>query len=52
VYYQDPNASKELLNTRFGIDTDKIKVVTNVNQFILPLDSKTRKENKIILDNL
>lgn len=39
VYYQDPNASKELLFTRFGISEEKITIVKQTNQFILPLDS-------------
>jgi hypothetical protein len=39
VYFQDPNATKEFLYTRFGIPHEKITVVTKTEQFILPLDS-------------
>lgn len=46
VYYQDPNASVELLNARFGIDEKKIKIVKEVDQFILPLDSYSFSKNE------
>ncbi|MBA2610525.1 MAG: hypothetical protein H0U95_01045 [Bacteroidetes bacterium] len=40
IYFQDPNANKEFLFTRFGIPEEKIKIVEkNMNQFILPIDS-------------
>ena len=39
VYYQDPNASKEVLNARFGIEEKKIKIIQKTNQFVLPLES-------------
>jgi len=39
VYYQDPNANKELLLARFGIPENKITIVKDINQFVLPLDS-------------
>lgn len=45
VYYQDPNASVELLNARFDIDTSKIKVVNDVEQFILPLESQIIRQS-------
>lgn len=43
VYYQDPNASKELLISRFGIPEKKITIIKDTNQFILPLDSHNFK---------
>ncbi len=49
VYYQDPNASVELLNSRFGLDEKIIKIVKDVNQFILPLDSHSFSERTFIL---
>lgn len=45
IYYQDPKASEELLYTRFGIVKEKIKIVKDVTQFILPLDSHTINPN-------
>ena len=39
VYYQDPNANAELISTRFGIPIEKIRIVKNVDQFLIPLDS-------------
>ena len=45
IYYQDPNASVELLNSRFGIEPNNIIVVKDTNQFILPLDSHSINKN-------
>ena len=45
VYFQDPNASKELLYSRFGIPEKKITIVKDTKQFILPLDSHSFNEN-------
>ncbi|MBL7917636.1 MAG: hypothetical protein JNM96_04510, partial [Bacteroidia bacterium] len=39
IYYQDPNANKEILNTRFGIKDNKIKIIQKTEQFVLPLET-------------
>jgi hypothetical protein len=46
VYYQDPKGSTELLYTRFGISEQKIKIVNEVDQFTLPLESHSFKPFK------
>lgn len=45
IYYQDPNASIELLNSRFGISEKKIKIIHNISQFVLPLESNVLKNS-------
>ena len=49
VYYQDPNSSVELLNSRFGINPKNIIIVKNVNQFVLPLDSHSLKKDTFMV---
>lgn len=44
VYYQDPNASEELLISRFNIDSKKIKIIKDTKQFILPLESQKPRD--------
>lgn len=46
IYFQDPNATKEFLNTRFGIPHNKITIVTKTDQFILPLDSHSLSQDE------
>lgn len=37
IYFQDPNASLELLKSRFDIKESKVEVIKDVKQFYLPL---------------
>jgi hypothetical protein len=46
LYYQDPNANEEIFTSRFGFDPKKIKIVNNVNQFLLPLETPPSERMK------